>query len=308
MKTFKSILAFQRAFDTDEKCREHLELSRWNGTPVCPFCKSTNVHRHPNGKKFNCKVKGCRKIFSVTVGTIYENSKIGLSKWYLATYILTNHSKGISSLQLAGWLDCTQKTAWFLNHRIREMLTENEPRLLSNVVEADETFIGGKAINKHKSKRNNTKADGSFNPIEDKTPVLGMVERGGKVITKVVTKVNGEDLKLFIRWNVVEGSTLYTDELAAYKRLGKLYTHETVNHGSGEYVRGKAHTNTIEGFWSLLKRQIVGIHHSVSPKHLQRYTNESAFRYNQRGLTQDVKFEQAIGRCEGRLKYEDLIA
>jgi transposase-like protein len=151
MKAFKSILAFQKHFDTDEKCREHLELSRWNGTPACPFCGSIGVHRFPNGRIFKCR--DCRKKFSVTVGTMYENTKIPLTKWFLATYILTNHSKGISSLQLASWLDVTQKTAWFLNHRIREMLTEKNPALLEGTVEIDETYVGGSDKNRHQHKK-----------------------------------------------------------------------------------------------------------------------------------------------------------
>ena len=127
MKIFKSILEFQKHFDTDEKCRQHLEQTKWNGTPCCPFCASINVHRFPYGKIFKCREKVCRKKFSVTVGTIYENTKIPLNKWYLAQYILSVHSKGISALQLANWLNVTVKTSWFLNHRICEMLKENSP-------------------------------------------------------------------------------------------------------------------------------------------------------------------------------------
>jgi len=300
MKQFKSVIDFQKHFDTDEKCRQHLEQSRWGNTPTCPYCKSTNVNRFPNGKKFSCR--GCRKNFSVTVGTIYENSKIPLNKWYLGTYILTNHSKGISSLQLASWLGITQKSAWFLNHRIREMLKETQPELLSNEVEADETLWGGKAANKHKAKWELDKQK----PLEGKTPILGMVERGGKVVTKVVDNISKEGIKDFIHHNVVKGSTLHTDELKAYKRLAKDYVHKTVNHSEGEYVKDGSHTNTIEGFWSLLKRQIHGIHHSVSPQHLQRYSDESAYRYNLRKVPQDQRFEDAIKRCEGRLKYDQL--
>jgi transposase-like protein len=329
MKEFKSILEFQKHFDTDEKCREHLEQSRWNGTPACPHCGSINVCRFKTGKQFNCR--DCRKNFSATVGTIYENSKIPLSKWYLATYILTNHSKGISSLQLAKWLGCTQKTAWFLNHRIREMLKETQPELLSTECEADESFIGGSVTNWSNKKRKEYVENGK-NWQQNKTMVLGVVERGkskiverphkvikGKTVkekiiekesrvhTKVVKSVTIEELKTFIIDNVEEGAILYTDELAGYKHLATIYKHTSVNHSSGQYKVDNAHTNTIEGFWSLLKRQIVGIHHSISEQHLERYSQESAYRYNRRKLTQDEKFEDAVKKCNRRLKYNALI-
>lgn len=239
----------------------------------------------------------------------------------MATYILSVHSKGISALQLANWLDVTVKTAWFLNHRIREMLADKDPQTLANMVEADETFVGGKAGNKHghtrksrieRNKRQKAEIWGEKyvgkSPHADKTMVAGVVERGGRVVTKVIPNTKSETLHLFVRENVKEGSTLYTDEWRGYTRLAKFYTHDTVRHNLDEYVRGDVHTNTIEGFWSLLKRQIIGIHHNVSAKHLQRYCNESAYRYNNRELTQDERFELTISRCTGRLKYEDLIA
>lgn len=301
MQKFKSILEFQKAFSTDAKCLAQLELERWNGTPACPFCGSLNVHRHPNKKKFNCREKGCRKIFSATVGTIFENTKLPLTKWYLAIYILSVHSKGISSLQLANWLNCTQATAWFLNHRIREMLTDNKPDLLEGVVEVDETYIGGLESNKHKHKRI-AKAG-----IGGKAMVVGAVQRGGKVKTKVVpvatTKTLGDTISEFIK----PGSFMVTDEHRGYRGTSKNFIHFRVNHKNKEYVRGDIHTNSIEGYWSILKRQIDGIHHSVSPQHLQRYCNENAFRYNSRALTQDERFSVALANCEGRLKYQDLV-
>ena len=328
MKEFKSILDFQRHFDTDEKCRQHLEQTRWNGTPACPFCGSINAHRLPCGKRFNCR--DCKNKFSVTVGTIYENSKVPLNKWYLATYILTNHSKGISSLQLASWLGVTQKTAWFINHRIREMLKENAPELLSDIVESDESFIGGSVTNWSNKKRK-AYIEGGKNWQANKTMVVGVVERPetkiikrphkvikdkvvlekiitkqSRVVTKVIDSITIENITAFVKDKVKTGSYLYTDELAAYRHLAEQYNHESVNHRNNEYKNGNAYTNTIEGFWSLLKRQIDGIHHSVSSKHLQRYCNEAAFRYNQKHLTQDLKFENAVKRCNGRLKYEQL--
>ncbi len=301
MKTFKSILEFQKHFNTDEKCRLLLEEQRWGSTPACCFCGSTHVSRIKGGKRFQCNEKECRKQFSVTVGTIYENTKIPLVKWFYAMYILSNHSKGISSLQLASWLDVTQKTAWFLNHRIRQMLTEKAPELLSGIVEVDETFVGGKEKNKHKNKKKVSSGTGG------KTIVFGAVQRNGKVNTQIIPDTNLETLVNAVYENVEDGSVMVSDEQGSYKALKRNYQHASVNHSAKEYVRGAAHTNTIEGFWSLLKRQIVGIHHSVSPKHLQRYCNEASYRYNAKLLTQDVRFINALSNCEGTLKYSQLI-
>lgn len=301
MKAFASILQFQKAFDTDEKCREYLEQQRWNGTPACPFCGSLNVHRFAkNPKKFNCKEKECAKIFSVTVGTVFENTKIPLTKWFLASYILTVHSKGISSLQLATWLDVTQKTAWHLNHRIRETFIDKNPKPLKGIVEADESYVGGKISNKHVSKRK------FFSKNDNKTMVFGALEREGKVVAKIMPDTTKETLHTAIKETVEQGSILVTDEHVGYSGIGKDYSHVRVNHSAKQYVRGAGHTNTIEGFWSLLKRQIVGIHHSVSPKHLQRYIDESAFRYNSKAKTQDERFADALANCEGTLSYDEL--
>ena len=304
MKAFKSILEFQKHFNTDEKCRQYLEQQRWSGNPCCPFCGSINVKRFETNKKiFKCREKECRNKFSVTVGTIYENTKISLTKWFLAMYILSNHSKGISSLQLVGWLNVTQKTAWFLNHRIRQMLTDKEPELLNGISEIDETYVGAALKNVHKSKKDAKKAKGNFG----KTMVFGAVQREGKVIAKVVKDTSAETLVNAVNEHIEQGSTMVSDENQAYNQLSLKYTHVRVNHSAKEYVRGEAHTNTIEGFWSLLKRQINGIHHSVSPKHLQRYCNEATYRYNNKRIPQDERFITALKGCEGKLTYQSLI-
>jgi transposase-like protein len=303
MKTFKNILAFQKEFDTEEKCRGYLEQQRWNGTPACPFCGSINVHRFPNGKIFKCREKECRQKFSVLVGSIYENTKIPLTKWFLATYILSVHSKGISSLQLAGWLGVTQKTAWHLNHRIRAMLTDKAPELLEGIVEIDETYCGGSESNKHASKRKVKGGAGG------KTMVLGALQRQGKVKTRVIPQTNIENVSNTIEEFVALDSTMVTDEHTAYNKVGQKYNHKRVNHREKEYVRYediKVHTNGIEGYWNILKKQLDGIHHSVSAKHLQRYCDESAFRYNNRKKGQDERFAEALANCNGTLQYKVL--
>jgi transposase-like protein len=222
----------------------------------------------------------------------------------LATYILAVHSKGISSLQLATWLGITQKSAWHLNHRIRKMLSYNAPELLDGICEVDETYIGGKESNKHGYKRT---AKGG---VTNKAMVFGAVQREGKVKTKVIPQTTIEHITDAVKEFIAPDSTMVSDEHHAYNRVKDLYNHKKVNHSAKEYVRKEdilVHTNNIEGYWNILKKQINGIHHFVSPKHLQRYCDESAFRYNNRTDLQDERFATALTNCEGTLQYKTLV-
>lgn len=304
-RPFKSIIEFQKHFDTDKKCRDYLELYRWNNIPTCPHCKAQNACRFPNGKVFKCR--DCRKKFTVTIGTVMECSKVPLTKWFLAMYVATNHSKGISSLQLAKYINCCQKTTWFLLHRIRAVTERKGSMKLSGIIQADESFFGGKNKNRHKDKKVENSQGRSY---KDKTPVVGMVEDGddGFLITRVVKDTKASTLKPIIKEYVKENAKLYTDEWGGYTGLSKNYDHEIVKHMEGEYVRGKVTTNRVEGVWSILKRCIYGIYHSVSPKHLQRYCDEITFRYNFRKQTQDVMFCMAICNVNGRLSWKSLVS
>jgi transposase-like protein len=217
-------------------------------------------------------------------------------------YLIASHKKGISSHQLHRDLGITQKTAWFILHRIREALRDKNSPLLTDVVEVDETFVGGKNKNRHADKKVENSQGRS---VKDKTPVVGVMQRGGRVITQVVRDTKAENLHPIIVNAVKSGSIVITDEWRAYQGLDG-FSHVVVSHTEGEYVRGAFHNNTIEGFWSLLKRGLYGIYHQVSPKHLSRYCNEFTYRYNSRKMKDCERFEITLQRVNGRLKYKDL--
>ncbi|WP_299319347.1 IS1595 family transposase [uncultured Maribacter sp.] len=294
---FNSIIDLIKAFPTQQSCIDHLEQLRWNGNVVSPFDAESKVY-NCKGNKYKCKNTG--KYFNVKTNTIFDNTKIELQKWFLGIWLVTSHKKGISSLQLGRDLNITQKSAWFMLSRIRQCFGIDNDTQLDNEVEADETFVGGKNKNRHANKKTRGTAD-------DKTPVLGMVERSGKVIAKKIPNTTYETLSTEILKSVKETAKLYTDEYTSYKRLKRVYDHQVVKHSRHQYVQGRVHTNTIEGFWSLLKRGIFGIYHFTSKKHLQLYVDEFVFRYNSRTSSEAMRFNLFLQNTENRITYKELI-
>jgi transposase-like protein len=265
-------------FSDATNCREYLVARRWPNGVTCPRCGSGKVVFLPKYNRWQCSSKHDARQFTAKTGTIMEESPIGLDKWLMAMWLIVNCKNGISSYEIHRAIGVTQKTAWFLDHRIRLALTSGHIDKLSGEIEADETFIGGKARNMHKGKRAE-RITGTGG--KDKTAVMGILERGGKVRTKVVPNRKKHALQSEIREHVQAGSALYTDALLSYEGLSGEFAHQVVDHAV-QYVDGKIHTNGLENFWSLLKRGINGTYVSVEPFHLFRYLDEQAFRYNNR--------------------------
>lgn len=275
---------------------DFLERLRWPQGPICPHCKATKLYRLQvaSTKRRVLKCAICRKQFTVTVGTIFEDSHIPLTKWFMAIQLLCSSKKGMSAHQLHRTLGITYKSAWFMAHRIRHGMTQVLPvEKLTGTVEADETYIGG---------REQGRGTGA---TSNKTPVFALVQRGGQVRSLVMPRVTVKNLKTVIRDNVNREAQLMTDSFIGYRWLNKEFAgHEMVNHHAKEYVRGSAHTNTVEGYFSLLKRGITGTYHHVGAKHLHRYLAEFDFRYNARKVTDLERSILAFRGTEGkRLQY-----
>lgn len=300
-KDFNSIIEIVQVFKDEQTCIEYLEELRWGGNVISPFDETSTVYKC-KGNKYRCRNTG--KYFNVKTNTLFDNTKISLQKWFIAIWLVTSHKKGISSLQLSKDIDVTQKTAWFMLQRIRKCFGIENDNDLDNTVEVDETYVGGKNKNRHKNKKVENSQGRS---AKDKSPVLGMVERQGKLNARTVENVQAETLTSEIIKNVKETANLYTDEWLGYKDISRIYDHSIVKHNAREYVNGKIYTNTIEGFWSLLKRGIIGIYHSLSKKHLQKYVDEFVFRYNTRTCGESDRFDLLLSNMCVRTTYKGLI-
>ena len=305
MEGFKTLQEAMIHFADFENCKKVMVSIRWpDGVVKCPRCGSTKVTWLAKSRVWKCYAKHQSPTFTLKTGTIFEDSPIGLDKWLPALWLVVNCKNGISSCESARDLGVTQKTAWFMNHRLRFALTEGGSGLLSGEVEADETFIGGKARNMHIAERRR-RITGTGG--KDKTAVMGIVERGGKVRTVVIRNRKKKALQAEVRKHVEAGAALYTDALLSYEGLATDYAHQVVDHAVA-YVDGKVHTNTLENFWSLLKRGISGTYVSVEPFHLFRYLDEQSFRHNNRKDMNDAdRFKIALSQVTGkRLTYEHL--
>jgi transposase-like protein len=294
------------AFTDETEARKLLEATRWPDGPVCPYCGQIETVSPLGGKSmgpgwYYCA--GCQDKFTVRVGTLYERSHIPLHKWLFATHLMVASKKGMSALQLSRMLGVTYKSAWFMCHRIREGMAPTARGPLGGqgkIVEADETYIGGKEANKHVSKRNKKNIGG-----QGKQVVFALVERDGESHSFRVANVTGETLRPLLVTHVSRKSALMTDQAGQYYQVGKEFDrHETVNHGADEYVRGDVYTNTAECRFSLMKRAVFGTHHSISEAHLHRYLIEWDFKWNTRKMKDGDRAAAALKGIEGkRLTY-----
>ena len=301
---FANLIEVTTHFSDKKVCKDYLAKMRWNGNPTCPHCGNEKVYT----MKHNYKCAKCRKQFSETKGTIFENSAIPLQKWFVGIWLFTSHKKGISSIQLGKDIGVTQKSAWFMLQRIRYAMEtktfDKGAEKMTGVVQIDETYIGGdisKMNAKAKSRFENVKAK------DTKTPVVGFISEN-EVRAIKVENADKPTLQAIMKNEIDKNAVVVTDGYAAYNWAKKYYKgHIQVNHAKGEYVRGGYHTNSIEGFWSIFKRGIYGIYHNVSKKHLDRYINEFEFRYNRRELTEANRFEEFVTLINGRrLSYDRL--
>ncbi len=293
MKTkFKNLTEFTQLFNQEVKCRKYFEAIRFKKGDYCPHCGHSKILRFSDGKRYRC-VK-CKKDFTIKTGTIFGESKLPLQKWFIAIYLLTTSKKGISSIELSEQCGVSQKTAWFMDHRIREAMKQNDGKLFGTV-EVDETYLGGK----HNRKQG----------FKNKIPVMGMTERKGKIKAFQIESRETHIIFNEIKKNIDPSAFIMTDEASVYKKLPRFgYRRGGVKHSQKQWVKGEIHTNSIESFWALFKRGYHGTYHSMSRKHLQRYIDEFVFRFNARTTEMDEKFMEIVQEISkrGNLSYNGL--
>lgn len=299
---------------TEEQCRNFLEEKRWPNGPRCPKCGTsepysiTRKSRTKNTVSKLYKCRSCKKQFTATVGTIFEDSKIPLNKWFAAIYLMCSSKKGISAHQLHRSLDITYKSAWFMCHRVREAMGEKgELSLLSGTIEADETYVGGRPRG-HKVWKERATDEIQMgirpkrnSPFNDKAPVFGILERGGRVRTQRIYNVNANTVQSILSKNIdMKTSRLMTDGHRAYRLIRNYLPHDIINH-EVEYVRGDIHTQGIENYWSILKRGVIGVFHHVDEDYLPSYLNEFEFRFNRRKISDRERFAALMDQVQGRV-------
>lgn len=306
-----SLPQFTKLFDTEEKCRTYLEHAIWGDTPTCRHCGSTHVCRI-TGKSarpglFQCEAKACSKQFTVTVGTVFQDTHLPLTKWFLAIYLLSETTKGVSANWLKDALGVTYKTAWYLGHRIRRLMGA-EDAVLTGIVEMDETYVGGKPRKGDKKKKLKNKV--TTGRGTDKFPVFVAVSRDGKVRAKTIDNLKFDTIKTHMDAWIAADATIMTDEYKTYNQVHKFWKlHFRVQHGKGEFVNGEVHTNTAKSFNATIKRAYVGVYHYMSKKHLLRYVEECVYRWNGRALDTLGRVKGLLSAGVGRyMSYQNLIA
>lgn len=303
MLEFKTLTEFTDYFGDEEKCRKYYAQVRFANGEYCPHCNHKEIYTFKDGKRYRCA--SCKQDFTIKTGSVFGESKIPLRKWFIAIYLLSNSSKGISSVQLAKHVGVSQKTAWFIAHRIREAHQQNKSQL-SGTVEVDETYIGGRSKNMH-AKVRKTKITGTGGV--NKTIILGMKARTGEVRAQVIEDTASKTLHPIIKNTVTKGSTLYSDEWLGYNNLQHDFKRGVIRHSAEEYVNEDCHTNSIESFWALFKRGYHGVYHQMSRKHIQRYINEFAFRFNRKANSLQFVFADVVNQVSQstQLPYKSLI-
>lgn len=302
LSKYTSLFDIAINFDTPDKCKDAIAHSRWtDGDIICPYCGRHHCHKRKDGR-YICS--GCRKPFSVTVGTIFENTKVSLVKWFMAMYLISSHKKGVSSAQLAMDVRVTQKTAWFMLQKLRHLYPQDDDNALDGIVECDELYLGGREKNKHKSRKTEGTQGRS---TKTKTPIFGMTERCGEARAFVVEDTKAKTLKPYIVQFVSDNAVILTDESQSYEWLdAEEYTHYAVSHGREEYANGVLSTNAVEGFWGHFKRMVFGTYHFVSKGYLQRYVDEAVYRWNTRKWTAGERFADMFMKSVRILRYCDV--